>query len=1316
MSTGERKHSDSMDLLELRTLGKFHIHKPLGAGGMGAVFLATDSDLKRTVALKVLPRDRAENPTLVRRFKSEAQAVAQLKHENIVSIFEAGEIDGYPYLALEYVEGTDLHTLVKKRGVLPPKRSLHIIRQVADALAHLHERNIVHRDIKPSNLLVKTDGSVKLTDMGLARSVDETLATDITRAGMTVGTIDYISPEQACDSKAADIRSDIYSLGCTWYHLLTGSAPFAVGDMKNKLQSHLNAPPPDPRHLNSNVPDGYVAVIHQMMAKRPQDRYQTPADLLADLDKVAGAVSSLQAEMFDGAPSATASPSGSSTATRSRGPREAGDVELGEPSQKMKVRKSEGKPPRVKSGRRGSGQPSEEADDLEAGEAVETKGHKSRKLPERDRGKKPEGWAINIDFLRFGVVGLLVVGVLGLFWWAMSRDGGPGGGGKGGQAAGTGGQQVNPDDLATDAVDPQNPGGQPAPPGTAGASAPPSNVVAGLPRAVDRSGSFPGFGDLPDLNSPLAKQWLPDWVFAIRSDSPAGLRRIQVRSDGENSSTIAQAIRQLNGESGVIELIGDGIFPLAPIDAGKVGRLVIRAADKSQPLVVQSGNLPPDQPKAHLQLSSGLLELEGLHLLIPASQPVSGRAVFGVQDGTLRMNRCTLTVESGGPAVTLCDLRNEADSKQAARLLIENSLLRGGQLTAIRAHGPQIDLILGGTAIVSSSGALLDVALKSSAVDTPAADASAPTASTTAGDSSPAVAPAGADSFVRVYGSSLLSGGSILRTRPSGAAAGDPLKLQVRNSQLTRVASDGEAGPLLDGDGWTAASSITKSTGLEPQLLKVAISGWEQLARLGPGGTSRIDDAEKWQAAFDSPLGTEELPLNTSPAQVSSPAAMTLAVMRKLSDSYAPPTPRFIDLANTADAPQAAIDRHLLLANRPQLPETFRQIPGDSQVIEADLRDRVATLSEWLGGDEVPDGAVVRLTGVGLVELPPLRFDDKRLTLEFVQGTGAPLVLRPGSGGNAEASIVVNGGRLDVVNANLQATPSPTRETPPRLLRVNGGEFSIRNSLIAGSFAGEQRDAPLIEWTGQASGPGRLHAAILDTQIIGQQPLIAANVDQRLLVIDNCVLGSGVDCVELRSQVGAAEVSRPQEGWVLLDSNTFLTGRNALRFTGLSAGRQRPAVRVIAHENVFSITPGVDGSRASVATLPGGMTGGNLFDWWEQRNAYAEQFERFRGSADGGGAKQSLQQHWVDFWGREHVQQPVAGRSAVLFANVLTSLAALEPRLVTINAASTANKSASDGGPLGARIDRVGPLGGKGTATPATGGKPAGTPSGRPDF
>lgn len=266
-------------------VGRYRVLRKLGAGGMGTVYLAEDPALHRTVALKVLAKTANTPPNLIRRFHAEAQTAAKLRHPNIVTVFDSGEADGHLFLALEYIDGPDLEKVIRKQGRVPVERTIEIIRQIARALDHAHALGIVHRDIKPSNILMRRDGTATLTDLGLARAIDESAASGITRAGYTVGTVDYMAPEQARSSKAADVRSDLYSLGCTWFHVLTGQVPFNEGDLTNKLRAHAQIPPPDPRGVVADVPAGVSAVLQRMMAKKPEERYQTPAELLTELDR-----------------------------------------------------------------------------------------------------------------------------------------------------------------------------------------------------------------------------------------------------------------------------------------------------------------------------------------------------------------------------------------------------------------------------------------------------------------------------------------------------------------------------------------------------------------------------------------------------------------------------------------------------------------------------------------------------------------------------------------------------------------------------------------------------------------------------------------------------------------------------------------------------------------------------------------------------------------------------------------------------------------------------------------------------------------------
>jgi hypothetical protein len=277
-----------IDLKKYARIGKYDVVSHVATGGVCAVYKAIDTELGREVALKVLPPSVAENADALERFRREARHAARLRHENIVTLYDFGEWSGAYFLAMEFVAGIDLLTYITDEGPLEPNEALAILMQAARALDHLHKFGLVHRDIKPGNFLLakRPDGwQVKLTDLGLARlRSDEEYR--ITRAGFTVGTLDYMSPEQARDSGSVDIRSDIYSLGCSWYHMLAGRTPFGEGSLGERLLRHFEMAPPDIRQFNPKVSPATVAVLSRMLAKKPTERYQTPALLMADLERL----------------------------------------------------------------------------------------------------------------------------------------------------------------------------------------------------------------------------------------------------------------------------------------------------------------------------------------------------------------------------------------------------------------------------------------------------------------------------------------------------------------------------------------------------------------------------------------------------------------------------------------------------------------------------------------------------------------------------------------------------------------------------------------------------------------------------------------------------------------------------------------------------------------------------------------------------------------------------------------------------------------------------------------------------------------------
>ncbi len=271
-------------LLAGTRLGHYQLQEFVGGGGMGAVFRALDTMLDRIVAVKVLSKVQSSDVETLRRFKNEAQSAARLDHENIGRVHYVGEDQGWHYIVFEFIEGVNLRDLVDRDGPLSLADAVSYTLQVADALAHASERNVVHRDIKPSNVLIAPGGRVKLVDMGLARLHQvEHSGDDLTASGVTLGTFDYISPEQARDPRNADVRSDIYSLGCTVYFMLTRRPPFPEGTVLQKLLQHQAEEPADPRLLRPELPDELFKILRRMLAKAPAQRYQRPEALIRDL-------------------------------------------------------------------------------------------------------------------------------------------------------------------------------------------------------------------------------------------------------------------------------------------------------------------------------------------------------------------------------------------------------------------------------------------------------------------------------------------------------------------------------------------------------------------------------------------------------------------------------------------------------------------------------------------------------------------------------------------------------------------------------------------------------------------------------------------------------------------------------------------------------------------------------------------------------------------------------------------------------------------------------------------------------------------------
>jgi serine/threonine protein kinase len=259
---------------------RFQIESLLGQGGMARVYRGTDRVLGRTVAIKVLASNLGSDPQFVARFRQEAQAAASVSHPNLVSVFDTGSEGDVHFIVMEYVEGRTLDETIKAEGPLDLPRALHIARAICAALSAAHARGIIHRDIKPANILLQPDGLVKVMDFGIAKATD---APPLTNAGLVIGTAAYLSPEQA-QGLPVDARSDIYSVGCVLYEMLTGVPPLAGDTLFDIVYKLAVEDPLPPSSLNPSVPEDIDRIVMRALAKRPDGRYQSALDMNMELE------------------------------------------------------------------------------------------------------------------------------------------------------------------------------------------------------------------------------------------------------------------------------------------------------------------------------------------------------------------------------------------------------------------------------------------------------------------------------------------------------------------------------------------------------------------------------------------------------------------------------------------------------------------------------------------------------------------------------------------------------------------------------------------------------------------------------------------------------------------------------------------------------------------------------------------------------------------------------------------------------------------------------------------------------------------------
>ena len=275
----ERAKSEGGMLMK-KQIGGYKLIRRIGEGGMGEVYLAEQLTMHRTVALKILHGKWADDEEFRKRFLLEARAVGKLSHQNLIQVFDVGKYQGLYYFSMEFIDGVTVDDLIRHDGQIPVEKAVDICLQVCKALTYLATHSIVHRDIKPANIMLTKEGQVKLGDFGFIQSAFDA---ELMQEGTTIGTPDYISPEQARGERNLDVRSDIYSLGATLFHMLAGKTFFS-GSCSKVMRDHIETEPPKLDALRKDLPPELVRIIAKMTAKQPIDRHQSPEEIIKDLD------------------------------------------------------------------------------------------------------------------------------------------------------------------------------------------------------------------------------------------------------------------------------------------------------------------------------------------------------------------------------------------------------------------------------------------------------------------------------------------------------------------------------------------------------------------------------------------------------------------------------------------------------------------------------------------------------------------------------------------------------------------------------------------------------------------------------------------------------------------------------------------------------------------------------------------------------------------------------------------------------------------------------------------------------------------------
>jgi serine/threonine-protein kinase len=1178
-------------------IGKYEVVAHIATGGMGAVYKAVDTVLGRPVALKILPPELAAIPRMIERFQREARSAGKLSHENIVTLYECGRDRGMYFLALEFVDGIDLHEHLTRKKKLDPEEARQLLIQAARALAHVHKRGIVHRDIKPSNfLLTFKEGRplLKLTDLGLARE-DRPEEHRVTRAGTTVGTLDYMSPEQARDSSAADIRSDIYSLGCTAYHLLAGVPPFPEGTATERIFKHMSVDPPNLRTVNPAVPEALVAVIRRMMEKKPADRYQTPAELLRELQGFeATPQTSLDrnvlANLAHAAEEAPRPPKTPRSVPRRETPEKKSAPLRSPPPSPVRPRGEAVKGPEA----RASSQVRRFRDDnLEAATEKPTE----EATTSAATSSWPEWW----PYAAAGVGGALVL-ILALFLF------GPGGTpsrteGDGGRASGS--------------KDGTAPKGQHRPGG-------PGPNDGGPDEA-----ELPGFyhPKVPVNPVQLRQHFTGMLAFPTRTAEAIILRVSRDVSDAKAFRSLAEAWASAPaGKQTVIEIHDNGpLFePSFPPLAGR--NLVVRAGEGYRPLLAwdaergDGGKAPVGATRGFLSLRDGTLSLENLDVVLRwtggGGEPV---ALFHVTTGGFFADGCTFSVagkDERGIVLTRLDGGNPRGAVN--RCLFRRCFARGSSLQVLDASGFGVEVLFDHCLLATGGPCLIQTEGKLNRPMT-----------------------------LRLVRSTLVAPRTLLRC----SKVANPMVMALRCQALDCL--------LACSDSLTNAEMVTAAGpgNLSWQAVNCVYAGWKKLLGAGPKSIAATEAALPAWHALGTEFEADQLIAETWPRGLPAELEETAAAVyqpAKTAVAFAAVSGPGALGCPLAELPpgrerwgRLTYDRFVVdLQEMPLLTEAAAVGGADAVTVNLDKID----LGKYLLEEAKPvrGKVVLQLQGTGKRPTSPIRVKGFDLVLHFkepekgAEDRALTLVVSPETESREGALIEVEDGNLDLIGGRIDfenVTFAPYRY----MLKVHGGNLRLWGCRLQGPLG---KTPPtyqgLLALDGSATAKQPPCCTVNESVLLSGQSVVEVRGRGARVRLEQSVVVAMGDVLHLVPGSGLPKGGRLNVH-VRLQQNT-LALHSALIHLEDALGLSVPGepIMVQARGNAF-LDPFQETPRqSSLLRYEGQALARGLLLWQGQENAFDKRLHRYLQGGDKTPPDSQPFQLWSDLWGPQGELNPFA--------------------------------------------------------------------------